>query len=42
LYREELTSFDTTTIDQKYAEGFSRFHGLQGRLYRELMDRMKK
>lgn len=42
LYREELTSFDTTTIDQKYAEGFSRFHGLQGRLYRELMNRMKK
>ncbi len=37
LYRKELISFDTTAIDQKYAEGFSRFHGLQGRIYREIM-----
>ncbi|AEA47847.1 argininosuccinate synthase [Archaeoglobus veneficus] len=37
LYREELVSFDTTAIDQKYAEGFSRFHGLQGRIYREII-----
>ncbi len=37
LYRKELISFDTTAIDQKYAEGFSRFHGLQGRIYREMM-----
>ncbi len=37
LYREELTSFDSLEIDQRYAEGFSRFHGLQGRLFRELM-----
>ncbi len=37
LYKPELTSFDTTEIDQKYAEGFSRFHGLQGRIYRDLM-----
>lgn len=35
LYKEELTSFDKEAIDQKYAEGFSHFHGLQGRLYRE-------
>jgi len=34
LYREELVSFDTKAIDQKYAEGFSLFHGLQGRIYR--------
>jgi argininosuccinate synthase len=37
LYREELTSFDSLAIDQRYSEGFSRFHGLQGRLFRELM-----
>ena len=37
LYKPELTSFDTKEIDQKYAEGFSRFHGLQGRIYRDLM-----
>jgi argininosuccinate synthase len=36
LYREEMTSFDKKAIDQKYAEGFSKFHGLQGRLYREM------
>jgi argininosuccinate synthase len=36
LYREELTSFDKKAIEQRYAEGFSRFHGLQGRLYREV------
>ncbi|MFP3908241.1 MAG: argininosuccinate synthase [Archaeoglobaceae archaeon] len=35
LYKEELTSFDKEAIDQKHAEGFSHFHGLQGRLYRE-------
>ncbi len=34
LYSEELVSFDTKAIDQKYAEGFSLFHGLQGRIYR--------
>jgi len=37
LYRPDLTSFDTTAIDQRFAEGFSRFHGLQGRIHRELM-----
>jgi argininosuccinate synthase len=42
LYREELTSFDTATIDQRYAEGFSHFHGLQGRLYREIIKKLKK
>ena len=42
LYVEELTSFDTTTIDQKYAEGFSRFHGLQGRLYKEIIKKLGK
>mgnify|MGYP000141378140 FL=1 len=41
LYVEELTSFDTTTVDQKFAEGFSRFHGLQGRLYKEIIKKLK-
>jgi argininosuccinate synthase len=40
LYSEKLTSFDTTTIDQRLAEGYSKFHGLQGRLYREIMKRL--
>jgi argininosuccinate synthase len=42
LYSEELTSFDTTAIDQRKAEGYSVFHGLQGRLYREIMRRLGK
>ncbi len=41
LYKPELTSFDTTAIDQKYAEGFSRFHGLQGRIYGEVMSKFR-
>jgi len=36
LYREELSSFDKKTFEQKFAEGFARFHGLQGRMYREM------
>ncbi len=32
LYSEELSSFDSKDLDQKYAEGFSVFHGIQGRL----------
>jgi len=39
LYREDLASFDKESIDQKYAEGFSRFHGFQGRIYRETVER---
>ncbi|MCS7121762.1 MAG: argininosuccinate synthase [Archaeoglobaceae archaeon] len=34
LYSKELSSFDSLMIDQKFAEGYSIFHGLQGRLYR--------
>ncbi len=37
LYSEELVSFDTETLDQRMAEGFAVFHGLQGRLFRKLM-----
>ncbi|WP_456329923.1 argininosuccinate synthase [Archaeoglobus sp.] len=36
LYSEELVSFDTSSLDQRLAEGFAVFHGLQGRLYRRL------
>lgn len=36
LYSEELVSFDTESIDQRLAEGFAAFHGLQGRLFRRL------
>lgn len=36
LYSEELVSFDTGAINQKLAEGFAAFHGLQGRLFRRL------
>ncbi len=42
LYKPELTSFDTTAIDQRFAEGFSRFHGLQGRIYRELLRKLEE
>ncbi len=37
LYREELVSFDSLGIDQSLAEGFSVFHGLQGRIFRRMM-----
>ncbi len=37
LYREELVSFDSLGIDQSLAEGFSVFHGLQGRIFRKMM-----
>ncbi len=37
LYSEELVSFDTAAIDQRFAEGFSVFHGLQGRIYRNVI-----
>ncbi|MCS7118931.1 MAG: argininosuccinate synthase [Archaeoglobaceae archaeon] len=36
LYSEELVSFDTMALDQRLAEGFSAFHGLQGRIYQHL------
>ncbi|WP_202318578.1 argininosuccinate synthase [Archaeoglobus neptunius] len=36
LYSEELVSFDTEAIDQKLAEGFAAFHGLQGRMFKRL------
>ncbi|MEM0202505.1 MAG: argininosuccinate synthase [Archaeoglobaceae archaeon] len=40
LYSEELVSFDTKALDQRLAEGFSTFHGLQGRIYQQLKRRL--
>ncbi|MFN3384264.1 MAG: argininosuccinate synthase [Archaeoglobaceae archaeon] len=40
LYSEELVSFDTKVLDQRHAEGFSTFHGLQGRIYQQLKRRL--
>jgi argininosuccinate synthase len=37
LYSEELVSFDGTSIDQKDAEGFAKYHGFQARLYRKFV-----
>ncbi len=37
LYSEELASFDSKKLDQRFAEGFAVFHGLQGRIYRRMM-----
>ncbi|WP_462273074.1 argininosuccinate synthase [Methanohalophilus sp.] len=33
LYSEDLVSFDSKVIDQQDAEGFSKYHGFQARLY---------
>ncbi len=37
LYRHELVSFESVELEQKYAEGFSVFHGMQGRIYKRMM-----
>lgn len=37
LYSKELVSFDESVIDQKDAEGFSKYHGFQARLVRKMM-----
>jgi argininosuccinate synthase len=39
LYSEELVSFDGTTIDQKDAEGFAKYHGFQARMYKKVMEK---
>lgn len=36
LYSEQLVSFDTKAIDQRLAEGFAVFHGLQGRMFQRI------
>ncbi len=39
LYSEELVSFDGTTIDQKDAEGFAKYHGFQARMYKRVIEK---
>lgn len=36
LYSKELVSFDGKTLDQRDAEGYSKFHGFQARLFKQL------
>ncbi|MGZ4916325.1 MAG: argininosuccinate synthase, partial [Halobacteriota archaeon] len=33
LYSEELVSFNDKSLDQRDAEGFSKYHGFQSRMY---------
>lgn len=40
LYSKELVSFDTKALDQRLAEGFSAFHGIQGRIYQQIKKRL--
>ncbi len=39
LYSDDLVSFDSTTIDQNHAIGFSNYFGLQARLFQNLKKR---
>ncbi len=39
LYSEELVSFDGKTLDQRDAEGYSKFHGFQARLFKHLSEK---
>ncbi|MBW6470219.1 MAG: argininosuccinate synthase [Methanosarcinaceae archaeon] len=39
LYSEELVSFDSLSIDQKDAEGFSKYHGFQARMYKRFVEK---
>lgn len=39
LYSEDLVSFDTSSIDQKDAEGFAKYHGFQARLYKKFVEK---
>ncbi|HLB71513.1 MAG: argininosuccinate synthase [Candidatus Methanoperedens sp.] len=36
LYSADLSSFDSTTIDQKDAEGYCKYHGFQARLFKKM------
>jgi argininosuccinate synthase len=37
LYSEELVSFNENSIDQRAAEGYSKYHGFQSRAYRKFI-----
>jgi argininosuccinate synthase len=39
LYSDDLVSFDTNSIDQNHAVGFSTYYGLQARLHKSLKNR---
>jgi len=39
LYSSDLVSFDSTTLDQKHAVGFSNYFGLQARMLKNLEKR---
>jgi argininosuccinate synthase len=37
LYSERLVSFNDKSLDQRDAEGFSKYHGFQSRAYRKFV-----
>jgi argininosuccinate synthase len=39
LYSGEMVSFDSTSLDQGYAEGVSRFHGIQAQFVKRMKER---
>ncbi len=39
IYSQDMVSFDTTTIDQRDAIGFSKYFGLQGRMVWQLQNK---
>jgi argininosuccinate synthase len=39
LYSSDLVSFDSTTLDQKHAVGYSNYFGLQARMLKNLEKR---
>ncbi len=42
LYNEDLASFDSKTFDQAESEGMVKLHGMQGRMYWSLRERLAK
>ena len=40
LYSEDLASFDSKTFDQAESEGMVKLHGMQGRMYWSLRERL--
>lgn len=42
LYSEDLASFDSKTFDQSESEGMVKLHGMQGRMYWQLREKMNR
>ncbi len=42
LYNEDLASFDSRTFDQSEAIGIVKTHGMQARMYHQVMEQLKK